>query len=334
MDTVQRQARRMFWVLVLTIAWQAFAYGWIVNDFTRRPSWPPPDLGRDFTSFWSSQSIPPAGYLLQKFITYMGHYSNDPAALRSRVEIFASFMFHVLLVSLGLVIAGKQTRTDVAPIMGYALAAWNPFLMSAVARAQWLELAALSTLSMAYLAILRNHSRQMFLWFWLGTLLDPIVFLFWPVPVAVAWSEKNRITRIFLGAFPGIILWGGIAVFMGIRPFLQGWQRWWWEGGNWPDLGWNSFTFLYSTGIQPHAAGWISLVAWFSLGLWLTVAYRKEGISLRILPVLAAAIAWLFFWRSRFLEVGMALYWTTTWAAHKSSFYHDPIITSRDSSTP
>ena len=333
MDKVQRQSRRWFRILVVTIAWQAFAYGWITTASSSHATWPPADLGRNAAEAWSAQASPPLGFALQKILTRLAENSAHPAHLRVKVSAFLAFILHLSLVSLALVIAGKHASSEIAPLLGYVTAAWNPFLMSGVARLQWPELAAAVLFALSFLAALKQRWGGMWILFWAATLVHPVFLLMWPLPVGSAWRWSPRSARL-TGVLTGLVAWALFAVGVGFQSFLIGLHHWWWGGRNWPDIGWNAFTFLKASGITPGAAGWVSLAVCLLMSSWLAIAFAREALSLRSFVAFAALIPWLFFWRARFLEVGLGLYWVGVWIAHRGRFYTDPLLHRPESFEP
>ena len=333
MEPIPRQSRRLLWLLVLTVAWQAFAYGWIVTTAELRVTWPPSDMGRTISDAWQETATPPLAHFLNHVVTRIAQNATNIPRMRVWMISFLAFLIHTILVSHGLVIAGKHTRNEAAPLWGYILTALNPFLMVLVARHQWLTLLALVLGAAAYLSFLQERWTRGWILYLLGTLIHPVLLLWIGVPLAVLFRHATPNHRYtFSGAF--IFVWGGMALIVRPASFVKGLSQFWYGGLTWPDIGWNLFSFMKIISFKPEMTGLLSLMLMFLMTIVIILAYKKQTLSIRSLPAAVALGAWLLFWRAQFLEFGIALYWVAVLVAHRTSFYHEPLLTHPDASDP
>jgi hypothetical protein len=321
MWAIPRQAGLVRALFLVTVAWQAFVYGWILSASgpvpLGRPG-PPPSL----STAWTTRARPPLGAWLGRFME-----ADDRASVR------AALVFHALWVGMAGVLAGTHAVERVSGLWGYMLTVWNPLALEGVIERHWDAWLGQCLLTFGFYAWLHRRWMTGIYLSWAALAVDLHVLFWWP---ALAWriGRLRGMSRYVLAVLPGIALVAWTIVHTGIRGWVRGWSTWWWGLEGESAWGWNVWTFL---GMAPTArlrVGGFSLLGWLLGTLGLFGAHAMGTMRFRTLMTWCGVAGWLLVWRSRLVEMAVALYWVGVYVAHGARLYREPPRTSAEAEDP
>ncbi len=327
---IRRQSRVLWIVLIGTIAWQAFVYGWVVNTSAHRAVWPLRGQGVQIASAWQKDAVAPLTTIWRRWLAAVALRTASPERVEARLNALLAWLAHLLWVSTAVALAALHASEPVSGVWAYLLTVWNPMAMVAVVRHRWDFLLAQVGFSLAVYLWMRR-ARWLSVWmYWLALLFHPHVLFFFPWMLYTWWRIRGTYRR-WLAIVPGIGLL--VLAIVGTRGvgWIYGLRVWWWGSERWPDIGWNALTFLQLTPIAERWAGGVSLALWMAVVGGVTYLYSRNAMRMRTWVMWLALAAWLVFWRSHFLEMGLALYWIGVYIAHDARLYRLPLCTAPES---
>ncbi len=321
MLAIPRQARFVRALCLATVAWQAFVYGWTLSasgPTARGSSAPGPSLA----TAWTETARPPLGAFLGRAIETQDFTS-----------ALAALVFHALWTLLALVLAGTHASEGVSGLWGYMLAVWNPMALYGVVARRWDVLLSQCLLALGLYAWLHRRWMTGVYLAWTALAVDLHALFWWPA-LAGRILRLRGPYRYACAVLPGALLVAWTIGHTGWQGWSRGWTTWWWGPEREPTSGWNALSFLTLAPAAGPRAGWASLVGWLLGTLGLLGAYAAGTMRFRTLMTWCGIAGWLLFWRSHWVEMGLALYWVGLYVAHGARFYREPLRTSAEAEDP
>jgi len=315
------QARLARTLCLVTVAWQAFVYGWTLSASG------PSVLGRSerpasLSTAWTERARPPLGALLERVIE-----------AQDRTPTLAALGFHALWTWMAPLLARTHASEWVSGLWGYILAVWNPLSLYGVIARRWDVLLGQCLLAFGFYAWLRRRWMTGVYLVWTALAVDLHVLFWWPA-LAGRILRLRGLYRSALAVLPGLLFMAWTMGTAGWPDWIHGWTAWWWGSEPRPTLGWNAWTFLTLAPATGAWVGWASLLGWLLGTLGLFGAYAAGTMRFRTLMTWCGVLGWLLFWRSHLLEMGLALYWVGLYVAHGARFYREPPRTSAEAEDP
>lgn len=321
MLAIPRQARLIQTLFLVTVAWQAFVYGWAFQA-SSPPTPEKSDRLLDLSMAWTERARPPLGAFLERVIE-----------TQDRTPALAALGFHALWTWMALVLARTHASEGVSGLWGYMLAVWNPLALYGVIVRRWDVLLGQCLLALGFYAWLRRRWMTGVYLGWTALAVDLHGLFWWPALAGRLLRLRGRY-RFALAVLPGILLMAWMMAYAGWWGWVQGWRTWWWGPKPEPALGSNAWTFLTLAPATDAWVGWVSLLGWLLGTLSLLGAYVTGALRFRTLMTWCGVLGWLLFWRSRFIEMGLALYWVGLYVAHGARFYREPLRISAEADDP
>ncbi|MCS7312702.1 MAG: hypothetical protein NZ742_07300 [Acidobacteria bacterium] len=315
------QAQLIRALFVVTVAWQAFIYGWTLSA-SGLPAPEGSDRPPNLSTAWTAQARPPLGALLERVIE-----------TRDQTSALAALGFHALWTWMALVLARTHASEWVSGLWGYMLAVWNPLALYGVIARRWDVLLSQSLLALGFYVWLHRRWMTGFYLNWTALAVDLHALFWWPA-LAGRILRLRGSYRFALAVLPGILLMAWMLAYTGWRGWVRGWGTWWWGPKLESTWGWNVWTFLTLAPATDAQVGWFSLLGWLLGTLGLVVAYAVGALRFRTLMTWCGVLGWLLFWRSHFIEMGLALYWVGLYIAHGARFHRKPLLTSAEAEDP
>ncbi len=333
MLAIHKQVKWLFVLLIITIAYQAFIYGWVLQSSTHDIDWPPKTMGVSSYEGWLNEGHPPGYYYLNHLLTRISGFGKVAPIIRYRLMAFLAFLLHSYLVAIGMVIASLHAENGVPMVWGYVASVWNPFLLAAVAHLQWETLLVYALITTILLLCIKRKWNFAYILGFVGALVDLRVIMLFPVFLVLFTRYMNREERrtalwiyipffIFIGAITSFALIRQGITFSSLPDVLwKGFYRFWWGVKDSYELGWNALTFLELIGASGRLIGKMSLFMFLLGGFALAHVAHRDAFSFRFFFVSTVILFALSWWRSEFSEIGFALYHIFIYLAWKSDFY-------------